>query len=140
MKNNRNERFMIAGFCTAVVVFALLSQATPFGVTLFGISIPVLCPFRLITGWDCPICGLVRSMILAFHGNLQESYLVNIFGIPAAILCVLLIPCELVSALPGKRPPFLPHFSAAKAGFYLMIAILTPWTLKTIAMALILWR
>jgi Protein of unknown function (DUF2752) len=139
MKNDNKDRWMLAGFCSAVVVFALLSKASPYGVTLFGFQLPVLCPFRWLTGWDCPICGLTRSLILAFHGHFQESYLVNIFGIPAAVFCVFLIPYEIVSALSSKQS-LLPHFSSPKTSFYVLVAILTPWTIKTIALAFILWR
>lgn len=37
-----------------------------------GISIP--CPFRLITGWRCPGCGISRLCLDLLHGRFSPVY------------------------------------------------------------------
>jgi len=34
---------------------------------------PVLCPFRLITGGPCPVCGLTRAVGHALSGDVRCS-------------------------------------------------------------------
>lgn len=49
------------------------------------------CPFRLLTGWSCPGCGLQRAIHALLHGHLWEAYSYNFFfiiSIPYALgLC-----------------------------------------------------
>lgn len=33
----------------------------------------ILCPFRFLTGWSCPGCGMTRSCTAAVHGDLWTS-------------------------------------------------------------------
>lgn len=43
------------------------------------------CPFRLLTGWNCPACGGLRMMHDVLHGNLAAAITDNVFllvGIP----------------------------------------------------------
>lgn len=32
------------------------------------------CPFKYLTGYDCPGCGFQRSFLALLKGNLQESF------------------------------------------------------------------
>ena len=44
-----------------------------------------LCPFRWLTGWNCPFCGGLRMTHDLLHGNLAASINDNVFlllGIP----------------------------------------------------------
>ncbi|HYB36654.1 MAG TPA: DUF2752 domain-containing protein [Mycobacterium sp.] len=43
------------------------------------------CPFRLLTGWNCPACGGLRMMHDLLHGDLAAAITDNVFllvGIP----------------------------------------------------------
>lgn len=43
------------------------------------------CPFRLITGWNCPACGGLRMTNDLLHGNLGAAVVDNVFllaGLP----------------------------------------------------------
>lgn len=43
------------------------------------------CPFRLLTGWNCPACGGLRMTHDLLHGNLVQAVTDNVFlliGIP----------------------------------------------------------
>lgn len=137
--NRQQDRLAIAGFSFAVILFSLLSDASPFSVSLFGVQLPALCPFRLLTSFDCPACGLTRSLVLAFHGQFQESYLTNIFGIPLALIFLFQIPYQLFTAFSRKKfrdPSIASH---PGFGYLILIVVLVPWTLKTVAVAFILW-
>lgn len=37
------------------------------------------CPFRLLTGWDCPACGLQRAVYALGHGRAAEALSYNRF-------------------------------------------------------------
>jgi hypothetical protein len=44
-----------------------------------------LCPFKLLTGWNCPLCGGLRMVHDLLHGDLAASINDNVFllvGIP----------------------------------------------------------
>ncbi|GBE67890.1 hypothetical protein MFM001_43520 [Mycobacterium sp. MFM001] len=48
-------------------------------------SIFPACPFRLLTGWNCPACGGLRMTHDLLHGNLVQAVTDNVFllvGIP----------------------------------------------------------
>jgi Protein of unknown function (DUF2752) len=46
------------------------------------------CPFKLLTGWNCPACGGLRMTHDLLHANLSAAVVDNIFllaGIPALV-------------------------------------------------------
>jgi hypothetical protein len=48
-------------------------------------SIFPVCPFRLLTGWNCPACGGLRMIHDVLHGDLAAAITDNVFllvGIP----------------------------------------------------------
>lgn len=56
-------------------------------------SIYPLCPFKLLTGWNCPFCGGLRMTHDLLHGDLAASINDNIFllvGIPIFVGWVLI--------------------------------------------------
>lgn len=134
----RFDAFAIAAFCLSVVAFAVFAEATSSAIYIFGVQIPPLCPFRLLTGLDCPGCGLTRSVILAFHGRFAGSYMVHLLGIPLAVFFLVQIPYQLYTAFSSK--PFETRSFLHPGLNYLVLGCLfLSWTLKTIAVALILW-
>jgi hypothetical protein len=51
------------------------------------------CPFRLLTGWDCPACGGLRMTHDLLHGDLIAAFSDNVFllvGLPALTGWILL--------------------------------------------------
>ena len=70
-----------------------------------GASIPT-CPFRAVTGWWCPGCGLTRATHHLFHGDLPTAFRYN--------LLVVFVLALIVAAWTGwyaavDRPPAGPH-------------------------------
>ena len=48
-------------------------------------SVLPVCPFRLLTGWNCPACGALRMTHDVLHGDLAAAINDNVFllvGIP----------------------------------------------------------
>jgi Protein of unknown function (DUF2752) len=40
-----------------------------------------LCPFKLLTGWNCPLCGGLRMVHDVLHGDLVASINDNVFAL-----------------------------------------------------------
>jgi hypothetical protein len=50
------------------------------------------CPFRLLTGWNCPACGGLRMTNDLLHGNIGAAVVDNVFllaGLPMLAIWVL---------------------------------------------------
>ena len=50
------------------------------------------CPFKLLTGWNCPACGGLRMTHDLLHGDLAAAAVDNLFllvGLPALLAWVL---------------------------------------------------
>jgi hypothetical protein len=63
------------------------------------------CPFKLLTGWNCPFCGGLRMAHDLLHGDLSASINDNIFvlvGIP------MLVGWVLIRRRYGKSVPPIP--------------------------------
>ena len=51
------------------------------------------CPFKVLTGWNCPACGGLRMMHDLLHGDVAAAVVDNVFlllGLPAMAFWVLL--------------------------------------------------
>jgi Protein of unknown function (DUF2752) len=62
-----------------------------------------LCPFKWLTGWNCPFCGGLRMTHDLLHGDLSASINDNVFlllGIPLLAAWILLRRRRGRSALP----------------------------------------
>jgi hypothetical protein len=50
------------------------------------------CPFRVLTGWSCPACGLQRAFHALLHGRFAEALAYNyffVFSIPYALALII---------------------------------------------------
>ena len=54
------------------------------------------CPFKLLTGWDCPSCGGQRAMHAALHGHLAEAVMLNPFFLLAIPVLVFVIIVQII--------------------------------------------
>nr|WP_082984273.1 DUF2752 domain-containing protein [Mycobacterium sp. 1465703.0] len=71
-------------------------------------SIYPLCPFKLLTGWNCPFCGGLRMTYDLLHGDLVAGIHDNVFllaGIPLLVAWVLVRRARGKVSLP--RPAWL---------------------------------
>jgi hypothetical protein len=75
------------------------------------------CPFKKITGIDCPLCGLQRSVIALMRGDFTESFKYQ----PATLLFILL----LVLSIPDNRLNFSKKPVVKKAVYALTLVVVT---------------
>jgi len=120
-----------AAFFSAVLMFAAFSSVNFGRVTLFGYTIPSLCMFHNITGFDCPGCGITRSFIYAMHGQWFNSYLMHIWGIPLAAIVAFQVPYHIWRAAGGGLFHVSPQ-TARWLKIFVVISIVVPWAIKTL--------
>lgn len=49
------------------------------------------CPFKMLTGFPCPGCGITKSMVFFYEGNFHKSIYYHIFGPFVVVLCLFLL-------------------------------------------------
>jgi len=62
------------------------------------------CPFKYITGYDCPGCGFQRSFVALLKGNLKESMHLYAPTVPILITVALCILLNFWMGAKSKRP------------------------------------
>ena len=67
-----------------------------------GIGLP--CPFRAVTGWQCPLCGSTRMGTALLHGDLASAFLANPLALLAVAILVALALLWTVELLGGPAP------------------------------------
>ncbi|MDI1318421.1 DUF2752 domain-containing protein [Flavobacterium sp.] len=50
-----------------------------------------LCPIKMLTGFPCPSCGITKSIVSIYKGNLIESIGYHILGPITVVFCFLII-------------------------------------------------
>ena len=59
-----------------------------------------LCPFKLLTGFPCPGCGITKSMIFLYEGDFFKSIYYHLFGPFTFLYCfatIIILLLELVT-------------------------------------------
>jgi hypothetical protein len=87
------------------------------------------CPFKQITGIDCPFCGFQRSALALFDGDLHRSFLLY----PPLVPLIMFIIYSVVEALMKIKPPEKTLKKAMVAGIALLVLInyaIKLWTLQ----------
>lgn len=133
LKGPLAHQYRILGVSFCILLFAFVAQTSFDRVWFLGIQLPPVCAFRLITGLDCPGCGLTRSVILAAHGNLWQSYLMHIWGIPFTLLILFQLPYRSLLIILGRTTSF-----GLRPGLrrwitqFVVLSLLLPWSAKLI--------
>ncbi len=58
------------------------------------------CPFKMLTGFPCPGCGITKSLVYFYQGDMYKSLSYHIFGpfvIAFCILTIIVLSTELVT-------------------------------------------
>ncbi len=87
------------------ILLAAVGIATPLLVGWFVpiASGPPLCTFRNLTGYDCPGCGLTRSVVGLLHGDVGESLRAHPLGAGIFVAGMLLWGSALVAWARGGK-------------------------------------
>lgn len=94
------------------------------------------CPFRLLTGLDCPGCGATRAVYALTQGDLVTALDHNVLVV--ALLPVLAVAWAgwLASTLGWReRPPTLP----ARVSMGLAVTVLVFWVVRNLPFAPFVW-
>ena len=110
---------------TLLLVAAVVPVPSGDGSHLLGL--PTLCPFRLLTGYPCPGCGITRALVCAAHGHWRDSLHFHPLGLPA--LCCLLAVLLWQVFRPRERFPVRAEKALFAAG---LVAVLLVWVLRLI--------
>lgn len=57
------------------------------------------CPFHLLTGWNCPVCGMQRAIYALLHGRFAESLAYNYFFVVCIPYLIALLVAEIMKQL-----------------------------------------
>ncbi|MDD2673712.1 MAG: DUF2752 domain-containing protein [Flavobacterium sp.] len=59
-----------------------------------------LCPFKMITGFPCPGCGITKSLVYFYHGDFYKSVSYHILGpfvIAFSVVSIVVLIMELIT-------------------------------------------
>jgi len=80
----------------AVILGAIVTLAVPFVIMLTTdhqhlVNEQSFCPFKMLTGFPCPGCGITKSIIFFYQGDLSASIHYHLFGAFTVIVCFAVI-------------------------------------------------
>ena len=59
-----------------------------------------LCPFKMLTGFPCPGCGITKSLVYFYEGDIYKSFSYHILGpfvIAFCLLTIVVLTAELIT-------------------------------------------
>ncbi|NTE04878.1 DUF2752 domain-containing protein [Agrobacterium tumefaciens] len=96
-------------FCSSINIFDWLQNHL------------LTCPFKALTGIDCPGCGFQRSIIALFQGNFHKSWLLYPPTIPVILLFVI---AGILYKFPVKHQSLVLKILILVVGNFVMISYL----------------
>jgi hypothetical protein len=77
-----------------------------------------LCPLKMLTGFPCPGCGITKSLVYFYEGDLRRSLTFHLFG-PFVILFSLATIVVLTTELITKKEYFNAYLYNRKMAYFL---------------------
>lgn len=74
------------------------------------------CPFKMVTGFPCPGCGITKSIVYFYEGDIYRSLLHHLFGPLFVVFCVLIL-FKLIAELVYQKPFFDKLFYSMKLAY-----------------------
>jgi len=62
-----------------------------------------LCPFKMLSGLPCPGCGITKSMVYCYEGDLYKSFSFHAFGPFLILFCMIAIVVLLLELYTQKE-------------------------------------
>ena len=81
------------------------------------------CPLKATTGFPCPSCGITKSMVYFYDGNVLKSLSFHLFGPLVVGFCIFMIVLFLVE-IKTKRTYFRKWFFNRKLAYYLAVFLI----------------
>lgn len=79
-----------------------------------------LCPLKMLTGFPCPSCGITKSIVYFYEGDIVKSITYHILG-PAVVFFCLFIIGLLAIELKTKKEYFNQYLYSRKLAYGLAI-------------------
>ncbi|MBP6759045.1 MAG: DUF2752 domain-containing protein [Flavobacterium sp.] len=78
------------------IIGALITLMIPFFLMFFNQDNHLetdqsLCPLKMLSGFPCPGCGITKSLVYFYEGNIQKSLYYHILGPLVIAFCVVTI-------------------------------------------------
>lgn len=75
------------------IIGAFITLMVPFFLIYFGQNTHLetdqsLCPLKMLSGFPCPGCGITKSLVYFYEGDLQKSLYYHIFGPLVVAFCI----------------------------------------------------
>lgn len=81
-----------------------------------------LCPFKMLTGFPCPGCGITKSIVYFYDGDILRSLTHHLFG-PLFILFCLLVLGKLIAEIYYQKRFLDNIFYSMKLAYVMGIAL-----------------
>lgn len=123
MIKERKRIIVVAGIMLAVVVLCVYFFFDPSG------SFFPRCPFYVMTGWQCPGCGVQRAMHALLHGDVVAAWHFN-----AAVFLLFPVIVVLLSAefLKEKHPQFYWIVNSRNVLYGIAVTAVLWWVLRNL--------
>ncbi len=108
---------IIGAFITLLVPFFLLLVNQDKSIE----TAQSLCPLKMLTGFPCAGCGITKSMIFFYQGDLQRSLYYHILGPVLILFCVAIIVLLSVELIFKKELLAKLPFKTSKVGYGLIV-------------------
>ncbi len=130
----RLHLLLLVSCLSILIVSVLLHPNGARSVTLLGATLPELCGFHRLTGWNCPGCGLTHSVMSISQGKWIEAWNWNPAGPFFYVLIAFQVPYRLYALWCyrcRRRPSGIP-WSGALIGAAFAILIVQ-WILRLLS-------
>jgi Protein of unknown function (DUF2752) len=90
------------------IIGALITLIIPFVLLLNNAdhhleSSQSICPFKMLTGFPCPGCGITKSLVSFYEGDIFKSFSYHIFGPFVIAFCVITIAVLSIELITKKE-------------------------------------
>ena len=115
-----NRILGIAGaFLTLAIPFVLWIQNSNYSLD----KKQSFCPLKATTGFPCPSCGITKSIVYLYDGNLLKSLSFHLFGPLVVGFCIFIIALFLVE-IKTKKTYFRTWFYNRKLAYFLAVFLI----------------
>ena len=95
------KKVLLGGICLITLIAPILLIAA--GQDSHIESEQSFCPFKMITGFPCLGCGITKSLVFLYKGELIKSLGYHLFGLPLVLACFVCLLLLLFSTLTKKE-------------------------------------
>jgi hypothetical protein len=111
------------------IIGATLTLMVPFFLMFFNVNNHLetdqsLCPFKMITGFPCPGCGITKSLVYFYEGDFYKSVSYHILGPLVIVFCliaIVVLTTELITKKEYFNAVMYNQKLAYSLGFFLIV-------------------